>query len=57
MKPAECRPGTPVVYRPHPGAPAEDGDVIRRSTGDLVFVLFVGDRHPKAVSASQLERP
>lgn len=45
--------GRGVVYRPHPGAPAEDGTIIR--VGDsLVFVLYVGDRNPKGTRPADL---
>lgn len=43
-----------VVYRAHPGAPAEDGEVVR--VGErYVFVLYRGDLHPKATNPEQLE--
>jgi hypothetical protein len=39
--------GSGVVYRPHPDALAEEGEITGCS-GAFVFVRFVGDRHPKA---------
>lgn len=54
MRIEDCTPGTGVVYRPHPDARAEDGTVIRVSDSGLVFVLYVGDRSPKATPASLL---
>ena len=45
--------GSGVIYRPHPSAPAEDGE-ITKVNGSFVFVLFVGDRHPKACRAEDL---
>lgn len=52
---AAFSPGDGVVYRPRPGVPAEDGTVVRCNES-FVFVLFVGDRAPKAVAPSMLER-
>jgi hypothetical protein len=49
----EATVGAAVVYRSHPGAPAEDGDIVRVSDR-FVFVRFVGDRHPKACRAEDL---
>ena len=47
-----------VVYRPYPGAPGEDGTVVRwNDSGTMVFVLFVGDRTPKECRPEDLERP
>ncbi len=48
------QPGDGVVYRPPPGGPAEDGEVIRVNDR-YVFVRFVGDRHAKAVAPWVLE--
>lgn len=42
-----------VVYRPHHGAPAEDGTIVR-VTDFHVFVLYVGDRTPKATRPEDL---
>lgn len=50
---ARERIGTGVVYRPYPGAPGEDGEIVRVNDA-YVFVLFVGDRSPKAVRADDL---
>ena len=48
--------GAGVVYRPHPGAQAEDGDIT--SVGEVyVFVRFAGDRASKAVAPELLEWP
>ena len=45
--------GAGVVYRPYPGAPAEDGTIV--SVNDTyVMVLYVGDRTPKATRAADL---
>lgn len=51
---SEFKPGDGVVYRPHPNAQDEDGDVVR-VTEQFVFVRFVGDRQAKAVAPSLLE--
>lgn len=50
---AEFKPGDWVVYRPHPNAPAEDGEVIE-VRGDLVMVLYGGDRTAKATRPADL---
>lgn len=55
MKFEDCTPGVAVVYRPHPGAQPEDGEVVRQSTDGVVFVQFVGDRGAKACFVSTLE--
>ena len=39
MLAADCTPGLAVIYRPHPGAPAEDGVIVRRRH-DLVMVTY-----------------
>lgn len=53
--------GDPVVYRPHPNAPAEDGVVTRHSADpSLVFVRYTGqhpDAAPKATPWRELETP
>ena len=49
---ARARVGAGVVYRPH-GAPAEDG-VITSVNDRYVFVLYAGDRTPKATPAEAL---
>lgn len=46
--------GASVVYRPHPRARAEDGEIVRVNAA-YVFVLFVGDRAPKACHPADLE--
>lgn len=46
--------GAGVVYRPFAGAPAEDGEIVRVSDS-MVFVLYVGDRTPKATRPEDLE--
>lgn len=51
---ARERIGSGVVYRPYPGAPAEDGEIT--SVNDsYVFVRFVGDRQSKACRAEDLK--
>lgn len=50
---ARAQVGAGVVYRPHPGAPAEDGEIVR-VTARWVFVRYRGDTHPKATAAEQL---
>lgn len=47
-------PGDWVVYRPYPGAPAEDGEVTE-IRGDLVMVRYRGDVTAKATRPSDLE--
>jgi hypothetical protein len=51
----DATPGLPVVYRPHPDAPAEDGTVVRVSPGGMVFVLYRGDTTAKATRPADLE--
>lgn len=46
--------GSGVVYRAHPEAPYEDG-TITEVRGDYVFVLYVGDRAPKATHPESLQ--
>lgn len=55
MKASDFHPGDGVVYRSFPGAPAEDGTVVR-CTDSLVFVLYRGDTTPKATPPSMLSR-
>lgn len=43
-----------VVYRPFPGAPAEDGRVVG-VVDRYVHVLYKGDTTPKATDPSDLE--
>lgn len=50
---ARAQVGAGVVYRPHPDAPAEDG-TITSVNDQYVFVLYVGDRAPKATRAEDL---
>ena len=50
---ARARIGAGVVYRPHPDAPAEDG-VVASVNDHFVFVLYAGDRFPKATPAEAL---
>lgn len=45
--------GAGVVYRPYPGAQAEDGAIIRVSAR-YVFVHYRGDTGPKATAAECL---
>lgn len=45
--------GAGVVYQPHPDAPREDGTIVR-VTDFHVFVLYAGDRTPKATRAEDL---
>lgn len=54
MRLSDCTPGLGVIYRPYPGAPGEDGTVVRCSD-TYAFVLFVGDRTPKACRPGDLE--
>ena len=50
---ARARIGSGVVYRSHLDAPAEDGTIT--SVNDrYVFVLYAGDRTPKATPAEAL---
>lgn len=50
------QPGDPVVYRAgHPGAAAEDGEVVRVGRTGIVFVLYRGDLTPKATDPDDLE--
>lgn len=51
---ARERIGSGVVYRPYPGAQAEDGE-ITSANDSYVFVRFVGDRQSKACRAEDLE--
>ena len=51
---ARGRIGTGVVYRPYPGAKAEDG-VITGVNEEYVLVHYVGDRAPKATRPEDLE--
>lgn len=46
--------GAAVVYRGHPGSPAEDGTIIR-VTDAHVFVRYSGSETPKATRAHDLE--
>lgn len=53
---ARERIGHGVVYRPYPGARAEDGTIHSISpSGRYVFVLYTGDRAPKATDPADLE--
>lgn len=54
MKINDAHPGDAVIYRPHPGAPAEDGN-ITAVNGTYVFVRFVGDRQSKACRPEDLQ--
>lgn len=51
---ADFHEGQAVVYRAYPGAPAEDGTVIR-SNDRYVFVLYRGDATAKATNPTNLE--
>lgn len=51
---AERHIGAGVIYRPYPGAPAEDGEITSVSAS-YVFVQFTGDRHRKACRPADLE--
>lgn len=43
MKREDCKVGIGVVYRPHPGAPAEDGEVTElREAGAMVRYSALG---------------
>lgn len=48
--------GAGVIYRPYPGAQAEDGNITGVSSA-YVFVHFTGDRASKAVAPELLEWP
>lgn len=54
MKLEDVNVGMWVVYRPHPDAQLEDGEVTA-IRGDLVMVRYKGDRHAKATYARDLE--
>lgn len=54
MKIEDCQPGMGVVYRSHPTAIAEDGDVIEIRP-PYVMVRYVGDRTAKATRPEDLE--
>lgn len=46
-----------VIYRPHPTAEAEDGEVtgiVGGTDSDLVLVRYRGDRHSKATYVQDL---
>lgn len=53
----QIQPGDSVVYRPHPGAPAEDGVVVRMSDDpSLAFVRYRGSETPMATRVADLTR-
>lgn len=54
MKLEECTVGRWVIYRPHPDAPAEDGEIVRVTATGTVFVLYRGDKTPKATRPADL---
>lgn len=43
-----------VVYRPHPGAPAEDGEVVEIRDNGIVMVRYRGDITAKATRIEDL---
>lgn len=43
-----------VIYRPHPDAPAEDGQVTAVLDGGMVRVLYRGDWTAKATRVADL---
>lgn len=43
-----------VIYRPYPGAPAEDGEVTEVRSAGLVLVRYRGDRTAKATYVRDL---
>jgi hypothetical protein len=45
--------GSGVIYRPHPQALPEDGEIVRCSDS-MVFVQYVGNRQPKATRPEDL---
>ena len=53
MEEARAHIGSGVVYRNHPDAAPDDGEITGCSDY-FVFVLFVGDRHPKACHPGDL---
>ena len=54
MKRIDAHEGQAVVYRPHPAAPPEDGTIVRFSNDKIAFVLYAGDREPKATYLAAL---
>ena len=54
MKIEDCAPGMWVIYQPHRPAPPEDGEVVE-VRGDLVMVLYRGDRTAKATRPEDLQ--
>lgn len=54
LQQASDRTGASVIYRPHPGAPGEDG-TITEARGRYVFVLYRGDAHAKATAPQLLD--
>lgn len=40
MRAEDCYEGQPVIYRAHPGAPAEDGEVVRVNSESTVMVAY-----------------
>ena len=54
MEIEDVRVGQWVIYRAHPSARAEDGEVTE-VRGNLVMVRYAGDRGSKATYARDLE--
>lgn len=55
-QPATFAVGDWVVYRPHPDAPAEDGEITEIRNEGLVLVRYEGDRVAKPTRTVDLER-
>lgn len=57
MTPEQATVGRGVVYRPHPGARAEDGQIVATHALDagMVHVLYRGDSTAKATRLADLE--
>lgn len=50
----DCTFGRWVIYQPYPGAPTQDGTVVRVTKTGLVFVLYRGDTTAKATHPDDL---
>jgi len=53
LEEARANIGVGVVYQPHPGAQAEDGDIVAVNS-TFVMVRYVGDRTAKATRPEDL---
>jgi hypothetical protein len=54
MRAGEAYVGQWVVYRPHPDADAEDGEVTEVREAGMVLVRYRGDRHAKSTHVRDL---